>query len=132
MKRKQYVTAKCRYLLPFEIPMLEGSITQDIHFGFDGAQVTIYPPTFADSVGGELSELTRPEEHTLDFFKRAFGHSEDKVIFKTNLIPMDIVKEINDLTNPSDIRLIFREIAEAVLRRFLEICRYRTGNTGIE
>jgi len=117
--------------------LIEGEVIEAIELNFDNAKVTIHQPTFTkylsfyrDGSGIlEPPKLELPDENDIRGKEYiACRHEDGRVIYNVNLVPIDVTKEISEISVSEVVDVEeLDNIALNALRRFLEICRWRTG-----
>ena len=136
------ILAEYQFSLPFYIRYVEGAMDEPIQYDFGDAKVVIHEPTFAEGpaiyeygFGPGLPDPPKLEAlgGGMDGKKKWIsGETDGKIIYNVNLVPIDITKEVEQLDDASTMPSIFDPIAERVIRRFIELCRFRTGDVRID
>lgn len=139
---KMVILAEYQFSLPFYIRYVEGAMDEPIQYDFGDAQVVIHEPTFAEGpaiyesgFGPGLPDPPKLEAlggGMGDKKKWISGGTGGKIIYNVNLVPIDITKEVEQLEDVSTVPSICDPIAERVIRKFIELCRFRTGDVRID
>ncbi len=136
------IRARYYFFLPFNIGLLEGTMKEAIDFSIGNAKVSIHPLTFADRPGiADSPELEELGENTREYMERVWGRlTNGEIVLNVNLVTIDIIidvegfrfDELEDLEDEYKLDSIFEPVAKTALSRFLEVCRFKTGNARID